>query len=247
MRDKATGADLCLKLIAPNYSLDRLHREIQALQQIDHPNVVRFVEYTYSSKQAALRHYMVEEFIEGSDLADKLTGTPWDLDRTVGFFTAIADGLEALRAAQVVHRDLKPQNIRVRTDGAPVIIDFGLARHLSKSSLTQTAQGAQIGTPLYFAPEQFQATKREIDQRTDLFAVGEILHQALVGTHPFASAHTTRPELEAAVCSGFVASPEFDALPPKWKLVVKKLLAVERSKRITSAAQLRALLGKVER
>ncbi len=246
VREKATGEDLCLKLIAPNYSLDRLQREIQALQHIDHPNVVRFVEYTYSSKLAALRHYMVEEFIEGSDLADELTATPWHLDRAVEFFTAIAAGLEALRAAQVVHRDLKPQNIRVRTGGAPVIIDFGLARHLSRSSLTHTAQGAQIGTPLYFAPEQFQGTKRDIDHRTDLFAVGVILHEALVGFHPFASAHTTRQELETAVCSGFVASPEFDALPLRWKLVVKKLLAVERSKRITRAALLRDLLGKVE-
>lgn len=245
VRDRATDEDLCLKLIAPHYSLDRLQREIEALQQINHPNVVRLVEYTYSSKQAQLRHYMVEEFIEGTDLADALTGTPWDLGRTVKVFTAIADGLEALRVAKIVHRDLKPQNIRIRSDGVPVIIDFGLARHLSRSSLTQTAQGAQIGTPLYFAPEQFQATKREIDHRTDLFAVGEILHEALVGAHPFATTRTFQ-ELADAVCSGFVASSEFDALPTKWKLVVKKLLAVERSKRITSAGQLRTLLGKVE-
>ncbi len=248
VRDKKTGEDLCLKLIAPSYSLDRLSREIQALQHINHPNVVRFVEYTYSSTPAALRHYIVEEFIQGEDLADQLKGTPWDLDRTAKFFAAIAGGLDALRVAQVVHRDLKPQNIRVRTDMTPVIIDFGLARHLSKTSLTQTAQGAQIGTPLYFAPEQFQGTKREIDHRTDLFAVGIILHQALVGTHPFISSpNPTRVQLETAVCSGFLPSPPFDALPARWKLVVKKLLAVERSKRVASATQLQILLGKVER
>ena len=158
---------------------------------------------------------MVEEFIEGADLTTDLAGAPWDRGRVVSFFTAMAEGLEALRAVQVVHRDLKPQNIRVRTDGTPVIIDFGLARHLSKSSLTRTAEGAQIGTPLYFAPEQFRATKREIDHRTDLFAVGVILHQALLGTHPFAKAQSTFSDLETAVCSGFVGSVEFEALPPK--------------------------------
>ena len=237
VKHKKTGSDLCLKLIAPNYSLDRLNREVQALQQIDHPNVVRFVEYTYSSKKGSVRHYMVEEFIHGSDLADHLTGTPWELDRAVRFFTSI-------RSIQVVHRDLKPQNIRVRPDDSPVVIDFGLARHLSRSDLTQSAHGAQIGTPLYFAPEQFQGTKRDIDHRTDLFAVGVLLHYALVGFHPFAQG--TRAELEAAVCGSFTPSPDFDALPPKWKLVVTKLLAVERSKRLNTAGQLRTLLGMVE-
>lgn len=246
VRGKATGADLCLKLIAPDYSLDRLHREIQALQQIDHPNVVRFLEYTYSSSRGALRHYIVEEFIEGSDLAAELTTTPWDHKRIVTFFSAIADALEVLRTIHVVHRDLKPQNIRVRSDGAPVIIDFGLARHLTRSDLTHTAAGAQIGTPLYFAPEQFQGTKRDIDHRTDLFAVGVLLHQALVGTHPFFSVGTTQAELESAVCSGFIASAEFDALPPNWKLLVNKLLAVERSKRLNTAKQLQVLLERVE-
>lgn len=244
VKDRRTGSDLCLKLIAPNYSLDRLNREIQALQQIDHPNVVRFVEYTYSSKQSSVQHYIVEEFIHGSDLADHFKGTPWELDRTVAFFTSIADALEALRRIQVVHRDLKPQNIRVRPDDSPVVIDFGLARHLSRSDLTKSAHGAQIGTPLYFAPEQFQGTKRDIDHRTDLFTVGVLLHCALVGFHPFA--RDTRTDLEEAVCGGFEPSSDFDALPPKWKLVVTKLLAVERSKRLNTAGQLRTLLGKVE-
>jgi serine/threonine protein kinase len=212
----ADGRSLCLKLIAPDYNLDRLSREIRALQEIDHPNVVRFVEYTYSSKPSTLRHYVVEEFIPGSDLADELQGPRWDLPRAAKFFAALADGLDALRQAQVVHRDLKPHNIRVRQDGAPVIIDFGLARHLALPSLTHTAQGAGIGTPMYFAPEQFDGTKHDIDHRTDLFAVGVILHEAIVGRHPFATPWmTTAGQLRAAVCdrAGFKASAEFEALP----------------------------------
>src|SRR2546423_173312 len=77
VRDKA-GADLCFKIIAPNYGLDRLDREIQALQSIAHPNVVGLKEYTFSSKPGRQRHYMVEEFIEGVDLATRLQpGHPW--------------------------------------------------------------------------------------------------------------------------------------------------------------------------
>src|SRR5271165_3435627 len=77
VKDKA-GTDLCLKLIAPNYERDRLDREIQALQNINHPNVVKLIEYTFSSKPGQWRHYIVEEFIEGQDLqAILVPGKPW--------------------------------------------------------------------------------------------------------------------------------------------------------------------------
>ena len=141
----ANGRDLCLKLIAPNSSIDRLNREIAALQSIANPHVVRFEEYTYSSKSGEQLHYIVEEFVEGDDLTEYLEGTAaWERSRVVDFFSELCDGLEALRRADVVHRDLKPNNIRVRPDGTPVIIDFGLARLLTLPDLTKTADGAAI-------------------------------------------------------------------------------------------------------
>lgn len=127
----ATGTDLCLKLIAPNYERDRLDREIQALQSIDNPYVVKLVEYTFSSKPRDLRHYIVEEFIDGQDLQEIIaTGKKWSAKTVAEFFSRICDGLMALREKEIIHRDLKPANIRVKPDGRPVIIDFGLARHL---------------------------------------------------------------------------------------------------------------------
>ena len=126
------GKDLCLKLIAPNYERDRLDREIQALQSIDSPNVVKLVEYTFSSKPGDLRHYVVEEFVEGQDLQELLAlGKQWDIKKAAQLFSEICDGLTKLREKEIVHRDLKPANIRVRPDGSPVIIDFGLARLLA--------------------------------------------------------------------------------------------------------------------
>lgn len=246
VRDSA-GNDLCLKLIAPDYSTDRVNREIRALQDINHPNVVRFIEYTYSSRPDRVRHYMVEQFVVGSDLTVELTQAPWDLTRVAAFFAALAEGLTALQKAQVVHRDLKPNNIRVRPDGTPVIIDFGLARLLKLPDLTETGQGAAIGTPLYFAPEQFEGTKRDIDHRTDLFALGVILHEALVGAHPFRSPGMTWGELKAAVCSpgGFKPSTAFGALPEQWKLLVRRLLATDRGKRLNSAEQAAGIIRKI--
>jgi eukaryotic-like serine/threonine-protein kinase len=245
----ATGADLCLKLIAPHYERDRLDREIRALQSINNPNVVKLVEYTFSSKPGDLRHYMVEEFIEGQDLQDiLLTGTTWPTKRAAGFFSSVCDGLTALREREIVHRDLKPANIRVRPDGSPVIIDFGLARLLALPDLTQTAIGAGIGTPKYFAPEQFEGTKHDIDHRTDLFALGIMIYEALTGEPPFYdAAMTTRAQLQQAVChsTAHLTKPAFLQVDPKWQTLLRRLLEQERSKRPADAAQVASILRKL--
>jgi serine/threonine-protein kinase len=245
---EATGRDLCLKIVSPRYDIDRLNRELHALQQIAHPNVVRLEEYTYSSKPTGLRHYMVEEFIPGTDLADRLLGgISWVRSEAADLFAQLCDGLAALEAADVVHRDLKPQNIRVRPDATPVIIDFGLARHLTLPDLTLTRDGAQIGTPAYFAPEQFEGTKRDIDHRTDLFAVGVMLYEALVERHPFYGAGTSWAELKHAVCEGatHLTYSGFQQLPPRWQMIVSRLLSKERSQRPNSASQVAGILRRI--
>ena len=113
------GSDLCLKVVSPNYERERLDREILAMQKVSHPNVVRLMEYTFSSKSGTQLHYIIEEFIEGKDLADSLQpGKPWDLPHARwSFFAKVCDGLMALREVGIVHRDLKPHNIRVRSNG----------------------------------------------------------------------------------------------------------------------------------
>lgn len=245
------GRRLCLKIISPNYSLDRLQREVIALQATAHPNVVSLKEYTYSTKTGSSRHFLVEEFIEGDDLAAHLTpGRQWLPKQTAATFAQLADGLAALAKVRVVHRDLKPQNIRVRKDGSPVIIDFGLSRHLELPDLTNTADGAAVGTPLYFAPEQFAGTKHDIDSRTDLFAFGVLLFQALTGHYPWTATPTTVTfaQLKDLVCNTgtFEGQPQFAALSPKWKVLLRKLLERTRAARPTDAAQVALILRKLE-
>jgi serine/threonine protein kinase len=245
----ANGQDLCLKIIAPNYSLDRLQREILALQSLSHPNVVRLKEYTLSTKRGSHRHYMIEEFVEGTDLSEQLGSSQgWSRPRASRFFAAVCDGLDALRAINVVHRDLKPSNIRVRPDGTPVIIDFGLARHLSLPDLTSTAEGAAIGTPAYFAPEQFVGTKHDIDHRTDLFALGILLHEALLAVHPFYVPEMSYDTLRQAVCesSHYLEASRFSALPDDWQLLLTRLLEKQRVRRPHTAGEVARLLRILE-
>ena len=248
VRDR-DGNDLCLKIVAPTYERVRLDREIFAMQTVDHPNVVRLYEYTFSSKPGQQRHFIVEEFVDGSDLADKMKlGQPWAIQEAIQFFAKVCDGLAALRERGIVHRDIKPQNVRVRPDGDPVIIDFGLARHLGLPDLTKTFQGAQIGTPAYFAPEQFDGTKHDIDHRTDLFAVGILLYVATTGEQPFidSTVHTVA-QLRDAVCDrdDHLKRPRFLALDGKLRILIGKLLEKQRAKRPTDPAQIAAILRKV--
>jgi serine/threonine protein kinase len=224
--------DLCLKIISPTTEMDRLQREIKALREIVHSGVARFVEYEFSSKNGLDRHFLIEEFVAGADL-DLSSGTPWPLKRVSDFFGELAQGLGAIHAKQIVHRDLKPSNIRVTPAGKPVIIDFGLARHLNMPDLTRTVLGAGLGTPLYFAPEQFRGTKRDIDERTDVFAFGVILHTAAVGAHPFYDGTQDLQGLEVAVCESkdYLNEAAFKQLPDKLQTLIKWLLGKNRCDR----------------
>jgi len=246
VRDRQ-GQDLCLKIISPNYDMDRLAREILALQAVNHPNVAAFKEYTFSSKPGRQRHHIVEAFIVGDDLTAHLTpGQPWPRPRASAFFAEMCDGLGALGRKAIVHRDLKPSNVRVRSNGSPAIIDLGLARHLTLADITNTSDGARIGTPLYFAPEQFHGTKHDIDHRTDLFALGVMVYQALVGQHPFWTPNLTVP-LSDVVCGSdsHLGVAEFLGLPSQWRLIVARLLAKERANRPKSADQVADILRKI--
>lgn len=243
------GQDLCLKIIAPNYNIDRLDREIMALQSISHPNVVRLIEYTRSSKPGQQKHYIVEEFVPGKDLGDILhPGQQWSRSDASVLFAALFDGLAALNDLNIVHRDLKPSNIRVRSDGSPVIIDFGVCRLLDQPDITSTSEGAAIGTLQYFSPEQCRGTKHDIDHRTDLFAAGILLYQALTGNHPFWQDSITDSQFRDAICESYdyLRVPEFTGLPEPWKIIVGRLLNKERAMRPHSAAQVTAILRKIE-
>lgn len=242
------GRHLCLKIIAPNQDVARVSREIQAMQALEHPNVVRLVEYTFSATSTGTTHFILEEFVEGEDLSVQLSGAAWQRPRVSRLFAALADGLTAIAARDLVHRDLKPSNIRVRASGDPVIIDFGLARHLRLADLTNTSEGAALGTPTYFAPEQFTGTKHDIDHRTDLFALGVLLYQALVGPHPFYRPSMTYPQLQAEVCQSdaYKLDAVFVGLPAQWRLLLGKLLAKSRAGRPTSAAHVATILRRLE-
>lgn len=249
VRDRGTGIDLCLKIINPNIQMERLGRELQALSRLNHPNLSRLEAYHNTITQDGHKHAVVEPFIDGADLASRVqAGHPWALGEAAGFFAQILDGLEVLRGLDIVHRDLKPTNLRIATDGRPVVIDLGIARHLLLDPLTRTHQGARIGSMPYFSPEQWRGTYRDIDHRSDLFAVGIMLFEVVTGRHPFwTRRNMTAPELEANVCEhdNHWQFHEFQSLPSPWQTLLRKLLDRDRERRPLSAEVAARVLRKV--
>ncbi len=166
----------------------RVEREITIMRKVDSPNIVKMgsVDLTTTTYNGQNLLYYSEEWIDGQDLAHIIqeSGKLPIID-AVRLCRDMVQGISELWALSKVHRDIKPQNIiRRASDGVNVLLDLGLAFDLDDKSLTQ--YGCVPGTKIYFSPEQLDiAHKRDIDFRSDLFSLGIVLYQALIGNHPF--------------------------------------------------------------
>ncbi len=155
----------------------RFRREAQAAGRLSHPNIVGVYDYGENATQA----WIVMELVEGGSLKGRIDKherfTVPDIVRIMG---EVCAGLQYSHQRGVVHRDIKPGNIMMTTDGQVKIADFGIAR-LENSSMTQV--GTLIGTPSYMAPEQFRG--EPVDLRADIWSSGVMLYQLLTGEKPF--------------------------------------------------------------
>lgn len=181
------GGTVALKLIHGQTELDRRRfvREASVLMQVQHPAVVGYVDHGETPDG---RCYLAMQWLEGEDLLRRLRRQALSLEEVVQLGGRVAEGLSALHAAGVVHRDLKPGNLLL-VDGhasRTMLLDLGIARlSATRFDLTaMTAPGALVGTPAYVAPEQ--ARGRAVDPRTDLYSLGVVLWECLAHQRAFA-------------------------------------------------------------
>jgi hypothetical protein len=165
--------------------VQRFLREARAASALNHPNIVTIYDAGSTAiAQDEPTHYIAMELIDGSTLRAKL-GAP--IEDLLPIFVQVADALAKAHEAGVVHRDLKPENILVRTDGVAKIVDFGLAKSFAGlaggESQFETHEGVLVGTLAYMSPEQVKG--RPVDGRSDMFAFGSMLFEAVTGTLPF--------------------------------------------------------------
>ncbi len=163
-------------LAADRSFLQRFRREVIALQKVEHPNVVRI----YDVGSEGNIHYYAMEYLDRS-LADLMRAAPLGLPQALRIASQIARGLGAVHAAGIRHRDVKPSNVLLDAEGHAKVTDFGIAKLSDATRVTQT--GVIVGTPAYMAPEQVDDTN--VGPRADLYSLGVVLYEMIVGRPPF--------------------------------------------------------------
>jgi len=192
--------EVAIKMLHPHMvgskqSRDRFRQEAQAVSQIDHPNVVRIIDFGITETN---RPYIVMDLLMGASLADTIkTEGPLEVDRAVLLFVQICDALSYAHGKGVVHRDLKPSNVilvptesggddvQERHSEQSKIVDFGIAKlmpHEGVDSAALTQTGDVFGSPLYMSPEQCKGEK--LDGRSDIYSMGCLMYETLTGKPP---------------------------------------------------------------
>ena len=250
------GSEVALKFLLGRTHGNREHAqrfaaEAKMAAAIKHRFVVDIFDYGSTDGGTP---YMVLELLEGQELAQRMRrGPALSVQDLVRLIAQCLSGLEAIHRAGIVHRDLKPENVFVISDSDgmfPKLLDFGVAisaepENESSSDLRRlTKAGVTLGTPTYMSPEQLRA-RRDLDGRADLFAIGVILFEALVGAPPF-------PDDNAADLMVKIATlgiPRVDQLRPELGSgladVISRALAFDRERRYANAGEMRDALNRV--
>jgi serine/threonine protein kinase len=183
---KKDGEKLALKVLKLGCSAERNEREVEAMKRCDHPNIVALVELAEFDHAGTKYTYLLERFMEGGTLEDRLKGGLLNRKDLLALGDELIRALSHIAEKDLVHRDFKPANILYAVAGGEALVgDFGIVRDLKKESLTKTFLLQGPGTPFFAAPEQLNNEKSLIDWRTDQFAVGVTLSMAHFGFHPY--------------------------------------------------------------
>ncbi|HEU5072888.1 MAG TPA: serine/threonine-protein kinase [Polyangiaceae bacterium] len=183
------GQLAAVKLLLPQMAAHdevrrRFHQEARIVASLDHPSIVRMLDYDVSGPANA---YIAFEYLEGETLAARAEREALSVTEIVNIADRVLDALAVAHAAGVVHRDLKPSNVFLTSGGAVKVLDFGVARvTAADATALGTRLGAAIGTTAYMAPEQALGKHDRIDARTDVFSLGAMLFRLLSGepVHP---------------------------------------------------------------
>lgn len=173
---------LSVPFAASEPGIQRLRLEAEAVARLDHPNIVPVYEVGEHEGQP----YLAMKFVEGESLADRMArlNAPMEERQAAELMTKIARAVQHAHERGVLHRDLKPGNILIDSNGEPRLIDFGLAKCLEQDSgMTQT--GAFLGTPAYTSPEQAVGHHRAVTTASDVYSLGAIFYSLLTGRPPF--------------------------------------------------------------
>src|ERR1700760_186563 len=158
--------------------LERFRQEARAVAKLSHPNVVAVID----AGEDGGYPYIVFEYVEGETLKARINRVgPLDVQEALAYAIEVARGLTVAHARNMIHRDIKPQNVLIDAEGRAKLTDFGISRQLEQDGMTAT--GRVLGTTDYVAPEQ--AMGHPVDQRSDVYSLGVVLYEMLIGQVPY--------------------------------------------------------------
>ena len=247
-RDPA-GKQVALKLLHPELAStvggDRFRREIRVAAKLQHPSILTVLDSGVESMTipggSLELLWFTMPFVEGENAWDRLERTgPMSAADVVRIGRAVADALAFAHAQGVVHRDIKPDNILLEGDRV-LVADFGVARAVSEVQEKLTATGMVVGTPTYMSPEQASG-EREIDGRTDIFALGCVLYELASGDAPFRG-----PTPQATLMRRFTGPPRplrpVINVPEAVEAAIMRSVARDPNERFATAAEFSAALA----
>jgi eukaryotic-like serine/threonine-protein kinase len=227
----ALGRTVALKVTRnPDAEQSNFAHEYSAIGALRHPSIVDIFDYGVFDG----REYIAMEYFACGDLKARLQH-PISVAQSIEYLRRIALALQVVHLSGIVHRDLKPPNIMLREDGQVVLIDFGLAKNLDNPTRS-TAAGVLRGSPYYMSPEQAQGIA--LDQRSDLYSLGVIFHEMLVGMKPYVGATA----IDVLTQHVNAAVPELPNELADYQPILDRLMAKTREERFDDAAELLAAL-----
>ncbi|HSK05176.1 MAG TPA: serine/threonine-protein kinase [Kofleriaceae bacterium] len=239
-RDLQTGHVVALKVLTLDrpFDLVRFGREATLLARVRHPNVVDYV--THGESEGV--HYLVQEWVEGTTLAEQLHAAGLSVAETIDVAIGLAGALEATHALGIIHRDIKPANI-ILADGRVdrvKLVDFGIARLTSDAGVL-TRTGRLVGTPSYMAPEQARGSI-DLGAAADIWAFGCVLYEALSGRIAFDGRSPAAVRAKVLLDEPSPLAPLCPEAPPALIELVSAMLSKDPTKRPGSGPELVARL-----
>src|SRR5262245_3338808 len=247
--DAKLGRSVAIKLLPAAFGSDadrlsRFRREAHVLASLNHSNIA----HIYGLEESGEMHCIVMELVDGETLQARIERGPIPVDEALTIAMQIAGALEAAHELGITHRDLKPGNVMIRSDGSVKVLDFGLAQQVSPQSdasvsnsptltMGMTAAGAILGTAAYMAPEQ--ARGKKLDKRVDIWAFGVVLYEMITGERLFRGEDPV--EILAAVVHG---KPDLSSarILPNVRRVLGRCLEKEPRKRLRDISGVALLL-----